>query len=94
MTPRLNWTLRKKIFGYYAKIALGVVVLGFAAFVFQTIIQRFGDYSISGNWAGLERLLLLTVVVVFAVILLLYLMDRWYDNIISRMTSQKGPPKE
>jgi hypothetical protein len=90
----LNWTLQKKIFRYYGRLALGLVVLGFVALVFQTILQKFGDYVVSGNWAALERLLLLTVILAFIVILLLYFADLWYDNIVSRMAGQKGPPKE
>jgi len=90
----VNWTLRKKLFRYYGRIALGLAVLGVIAFAFQTIVVKFGAYVIAGNWVALGRLLLFTVILVFLMILLLYLADKWYGNIISRMSGQKEPPME
>jgi hypothetical protein len=90
----LNWTLRKKIFWYYARIALGLGVLGAVALLFQKIIEDAGKYLTAGDWTSMGRILLVTLVAVPLVILLLYLVDKWYGNLVSRMSGQKGPPKE
>ncbi len=90
----LNWTLRKKIFWYYAKITLALGVLGAAALMFQKILEDVGKYLISGDWTSLGRVLLITLIAIPLVILLLYLVDKWYGNLISRMSGQKGPPME
>lgn len=89
-----RWTLRKKILHYYAKITLGLIIVGGVALVFQFIIQTVAANMNAGNWVGVGWLFIYTLFAVFVVILLLYVVDKYYDRIISRMVGQKGPPKE
>ncbi len=48
-TSSSSWTLRKKIFRYYAKITLGLIILGGVALVFQFIIQTVAANMNAGN---------------------------------------------
>lgn len=88
----MTWTLRKKIFWYYGRIALGLAVLGVTAYFFQKLVEAVGKAVTVGDLAGIGRLLLIALIAVPLLILLLYLVDRWYGNILSRMSGQKGLP--
>ncbi len=83
-----------KIADYYGRIALGLLIIGLAVFVFQNIVQGLSIDLRAGDWIDAGLLLLYTVFVFVIIIPVLYFVDKKFDWIVSRMVGLKRPPKD
>ena len=89
-----RWTLRKKVIEYYSKISIGLLALAIITLVYSNLVEIVAYAMQKGLWGNVPGIIFYAVIVFISSVAILWYVDKYYEHIISRMTGQKGPPKE